>query len=417
MYYYIYYLAAQTGDVSIGVQFLHLEVPQRWYLLRSGGKIEVVKDHNDDVDYLFSDSVDIECTLGVKKLTMLFASIKEQHYKTFFKAKQTLTTGWDIYLPLVEVEEMKHMIPPGMALSDDDLLFRHVVFGGSARNCFDAGQYAAADKDMSNTVRTFLASFFADTDCPPTDSNIEWAVVVMMQHFEKLLENDSSAETSQHLKRSVFMHKYVDPLTFGGAHSDHSSHCMKYLCGKIWSSQETLLSRRIRGLFGGSGEGIMFEAMAFDQMFAHLNRGGDFTMYNLKSKSNPQTLQLQKGSESLRKVLIRSVSDIKQLKDGDVGVPVVCNFPLVDYVMKPDILLQMTTSSVHKGAADKLSVIQDALGGDKGNHKMVFVTMTGNLKQLKYHATLGAIPQFRMCPDVTATPSVLGKRKTQQEKS
>jgi hypothetical protein len=43
--------------------------------------------------------------------------------------------------------------------------------------------------------------------------------------------------------------------------------------------------------------------------------------------SKSSTLKCAESS----KVLIRTVSDIEQLREGDVGVPVVGNFPVMDF--------------------------------------------------------------------------------------
>ena len=53
----------------------------------------------------------------------------------------------------------------------------------------------------------------------------------------------------------------------------------------------------------------------------------------------------------------------------------ISNFALVDAVSKPNIMLQMCGGNLvaHKGAVDKLGDIQDALGGVRKQHKMVFV--------------------------------------------
>jgi hypothetical protein len=91
------------------------------------------------------------------------------------------------------------------------------------------------------------------------------------------------------------------------------------------------------------------------------------------------TLKLPNESLELRKVLMRKIKDIELLTDGDIGVPVVGNFPLIDFVIKnPPTFLQMTISTKHSGAENKLDDIRHALGNPLKNHKMVFVTPYSN---------------------------------------
>jgi hypothetical protein len=63
-------------------------------------------------------------------------------------------------------------------------------------------------------------------------------------------------------------------------------------------------------------------------------------------------LELQFGGK--KRVFIRSIEDIRHLKEGDYGLLVIPNFPLVDAVIPPNIVLQMTTSQQHEGSVKAL---------------------------------------------------------------
>jgi hypothetical protein len=51
----------------------------------------------------------------------------------------------------------------------------------------------------------------------------------------------------------------------------------------------------------------------------------------------------------------------------------VSNFPLIDAVIQPNLLLQFTTAKRHEGAVDKLDVIRSKLSANREDHMMIFV--------------------------------------------
>jgi hypothetical protein len=71
----------------------------------------------------------------------------------------------------------------------------------------------------------------------------------------------------------------------------------------------------------------------------------------------------------------------------------------------------MTIAATHTGATHRLVEIQKELGGDKSDHKMIFVVPAENYSRFPKCSMLNGIAQFVMCPDNIADPSVLGKRK------
>ena len=81
-------------------------------------------------------------------------------------------------------------------------------------------------------------------------------------------------------------------------------------------------------------------------------------------------------------------------------MPVFSNFPLVDAVVQPNVLLQMTVApDKHKGAVERLNDIRAHLKGDKKTHMMIFVVPYDNLETFQHQNDLGDIKQFIFCPD------------------
>jgi hypothetical protein len=112
-------------------------------------------------------------------------------------------------------------------------------------------------------------------------------------------------------------------------------------------------------------------------------------------------------------VRLRNVEDIRNLPNQRYGLPVTSNFPLVDAIVQPNVLLQMTVSAErHKGAVDRLEDIRAGLSEkDRSKHMMVFVVPKKNFNSFKYQDNL-PIPQFVLCPMLnTIEQSKKRKRK------
>ena len=411
LFYYIYCLAQMNGDnVSICLTYLSSEEKCTAYLLRDNGVVTVSATFVGVPDYHFSDSVDIPTSGSSSKLTILFASSDEVHFKYFVKAKSTVGSGaWDIYMPLVEFEELKYMVPDDREYTPESLQFRYDIMGGSARNCLDGGQYSAPNEEISSNITEALELFFPDID----EAAQTWAVNTLGRQIDNLL----SSKGAKHFKRSVFQHAYVDGTTFSKTSHSFCSNFMKYLCGRILENKSKTTQDRITELFGDCGVGVVFEAVAFDTILKNLQDKNEYTMYNLNDKKKTATLKLPGKKPKLRKVLIRNIEDINHLENGDIGVPVVGNFPLIDFVIKnPPTFLQMTISTKHSGAENKLGDIRRALGNPKANHKMVFVTPHTNLTTFQWCKNMADIQQFVMCHEVAASSDELGGPRRKKSK-
>jgi hypothetical protein len=78
------------------------------------------------------------------------------------------------------------------------------------------------------------------------------------------------------------------------------------------------------------------------------------------------------------------------------GLSIFENYPLVDAVVQPNILIQITVSpNSHKGAVHMLEEIRGKLKEkDKSKHKMIFVVPQRNVKTFKFQEDLQDISQF-----------------------
>jgi hypothetical protein len=87
LFYLIYLKAQELGNISFCLTYLIGGAPVKWYLIRENDNISITRTMSGLPDYYFSDSVDIGGPTTARKLTMLFASIDEKHFKEFCKVK------------------------------------------------------------------------------------------------------------------------------------------------------------------------------------------------------------------------------------------------------------------------------------------------------------------------------------------
>ncbi len=107
------------------------------------------------------------------------------------------------------------------------------------------------------------------------------------------------------------------------------------------------------------------------------------------------------------------------MKEGDYGFPITSNFPLVDAVVFPNILLQFTTSQTHKGASKKLKEILDQLKklSKELEPVMVFVVPQKIISDFVLDSSLD-IKQVLTCDDRPTDAEVLnGLRPTKKHKT
>jgi hypothetical protein len=193
-----------------------------------------------------------------------------------------------------------------------------------------------------------------------------------------------------------------------------ASKFMEILGSRILDKKETTMCTAIKNLIGNSGFGQVFENIAHIKLTSSSETFYSLRPLHKKGARNVSNdlIQVQFPSTVVR---LRSVDDVHNLRDDTYGLPVTSNFLLVDAIVQPNVLLQMTVCEErHKGAVDQLPLLRGKLSErDKTKHMMVFVVPRENLKGFKCHADLGTIPQFVMCPDqvVCAERSEGGKRK------
>jgi hypothetical protein len=184
-----------------------------------------------------------------------------------------------------------------------------------------------------------------------------------------------------------------------------ASKFMEILASKIYEKREASMFAEIEKLVGSSGVGNFFESVSHVQLTTSKTSFNLLSLHKKFARNAPQNLSFKFPERVLR---LRQVEDIAGLPIGTYGLPVVSNFPLVDAIVQPNVLLQMTVSEErHRGAVDCLEDIRKGLSEkDPSKHIMVFVVPQKNMKTFKYQNDLQDIQQFVMCPDPVSAISM-----------
>lgn len=281
-------------------------------------------------------------------------------------------------------------------VNKEEAQFRYAIFGGSARNFenFWTGDH------LSNALVSGAMAWFFDSE---------------KKYFANAYNSAISIITEQLNKSGLEDHNVVNSLMIHQQDGEAlwASKFMEILGSIILDKKETTMYNAIKNLIGNSGFGQVFENIA------HMKLTSSKASYSVKPlhkkgarnvSSDP--IQFQFPSTVVR---LRSVDDVHNLRNDTYGLPVTSNFPLVDAIVQPNILLQMTVSEErHKGAVDQLPRLREQLSEqDQTKHRMIFVVPQKNLQKFKHQENLSNIPQFIMCPDevVCAERSKGGKRK------
>ena len=143
----------------------------------------------------------------------------------------------------------------------------------------------------------------------------------------------------------------------------------------------------------------------------------NFIAYPLNGSIGRSSIQI--NFSQMPTVLIRTIADISSLQNSKYGLPIFGDFPLVDEVIQPNILLQFTVSDLHGKTSDhdKYATLRSGLRGKK--HKLIFVipaAKIGNNKMINVVGVPTDLELYWMCYEDVATEVVLtgNKRKTEK---
>ena len=382
---------AQTSKIPIPtVNYVRVEKKiAREYMLLPDGRTESYDLCKHGLpDYLLSDAVDLEVADG-KVLSLEVASDKDSNYNQFRKRiEEAGNAGLQLIMPLFMFDEILQIKPPSMEV--EEALFRFDVFGGSARNFINMTVVADTLAFVEETMVWYFGTGKKDLH-PVSWNNILGKI---SQEFRKA--KTEPVNFCHNLVNSMMLHKSVS------GESLWASKFMVLLAGEVKTNRQADVLEELQKIIGRSGAGHLFESIGHRKLTAsnadHILKP---LMPSRAKTSASASLKINLFKYPI--TLLRSISDIDKLKDGSYGLPIFDNFPLVDAIIQPNMLLQFTISpEKHKGSVDSLAKIRSLLREkDVDKHAMVFVVPKGNLRMFKYQTGLN-ISQFITCDDVVA---------------
>ena len=374
------------------------EEKDQYRLLWNGS---VVRADANSVDIELSDSVDIKIPRA-RVLSLEVASDKKAHFTTFDKKITQSEGSLRQWMPVCQFEELAAMNPQ---VPTDQMEILYDIFGGSARNIFLARK-TVTKVDLFPCVEDTMLLFFGKEI--KTKYSDLWMRISkhLSHHLFRNAEDESSATLAL---QSTLRHR-------NSGTSFWASKFMEVLSGEILQQEETSMKTVIKNLLGASCLGCIFESSSHRALTTTTRR---FKLISLHPKGARRALKHSAYIDIPNTVTrIRSIEDISGLNAQEYGLPVSLNFPLIDAVVQPATLLQMTVSPENHSSRsiDRLPSIRAQLHDEVfEHHRMVFVVPESNLASFKYQTQLDGIAQYVMCPNpVVEIPSNKSTKRPSQ---
>ena len=401
--FYIILSAKERRECDSTVSDNHLINPIIIYVKRNGSKflisLEKVEVLNSKVSphYYFSDNVDVsEANVG-SFLTICATSGDIGTLREFNKRKDECS-GPTYTMPSLEFEEMKLIFPE---MNDEELQFKYDIFGGNPR-LFHGIPSFRRDLPYYTTVYNSFVWLF-DSDFVPRDGESsskrqligDWAINTIVSKLENALSLSSNTDSS------LFKHYIVNEDCILQSECFVSTF-MSFIAASLQENYDKTIISSLLKLFGSSGIGNAFEMTAHAKLLAS---SGMHSCLDL----NGNLVNLPLGSR--QKVFVRTIADLQSLVKGQYGFPTICNFPLVDAILAPDIALNMTIGKSHRGAISKLNDITNALGIASNQLKMVFVVPKDSIKTFIFPKDLGDTQVFLTTADEITEDALTGEER------
>lgn len=345
------------------------------------------------VPFFLSDSVDIaDASLGTT-LLLEVASHDADNYRRFSDRMAERGAGaFEYHMPAWDFDELLVINPISDTFSEADATFLFDVFGGCARYFTSSEGFPETD-EYKDYVQTNALWFFG----PPQCSLLiwRWAMNEIRSRIRKVTNEGSLSGADKVALSSLFRDPHISVPETNSYIVGFTSRFMRFFAGCLKQEVEESLWKALKELFGACGEGVAFESLGHKTLVATEQ---EYVAKNLKPRVRTNKT-FAKSFYQMPRVLIRTVNDIEQLLNDQYGLPLFCNFALVDAVIQPNLLLQFTIGKTHGTASDKekYEELRSKLRGAKGTHKLIFVLKPENLEEFK---PLG-IPEDLACFKMT----------------
>ena len=342
-----------------------------------------------DPEYLLSDSVDLNKPSGTV-LNLEVASDKPRNYNEFQKriGEPGALRGETIIMPLWSLDELLCIRPASMRRELAE--FRYHIYGGSARNFMFFNHVRNRVLPVVEDTMNLVFRYANLSDMYPDD----WSNTA--RHISARLTGEFDANSAN----PSTLNSMLQHLLPNGE-KIWASKFMELLAGAIFEDRSNDIAEELRRIIRSSGEGNLFESLGHRKLLKSL------VPFTLKPLLNPlpnDKPAFPSAQFNLSAVLFNTIAEITHLPDGTYGLPVTGNFPLVDAIVQPNMMIQFTISPTgHTGSVKNLPDICAGLHEkDLTKVKFVFVIPKDNVASFRGEEGLVvgeiAIPQY-ICLD------------------
>jgi len=324
--------------------------------------------------YYLSDSVDIaDASLGTDLLLEVTSHDPDNYRKFSDRMTEGGAGAYKYHMPAWDFAELLIANPISETFSMADAVFLFNVFGGCVRYFSPNGQQPEVLEDYIHKN----AEWFFDPNFQLSNPFIWcWTMDAIRTRINKVpVSGPDKVAVSSLFKDPHIRVQGTDSYISDG----FTSRFMRFLAGCIKDDAETTMWNALKGIFGACGEGVAFESLGHKTLVATEQ---EYVATNLKLHVR-RNKTFAKSFYQMPRILIRSVRDIDSLLDGQYGLPLFCNFALVDAVIQPDLLLQFTIGKTHGKATDtgKYEELRSKLRGARDTHRLIFVLRPENLEE------------------------------------
>jgi hypothetical protein len=163
----------------------------------------------------------------------------------------------------------------------------------------------------------------------------------------------------------------------------------------------------LRLMLTNAGIGNLFERHVLKTVVEKYKTGAQFEVQRMYPTGYNRTVndedQVELNVRFSRKVFIRTIEEISFLKVGELGIPSVSNFPLIDFVIKPSIEGQITKGKTNACAYSRHGDLEKAMGGKVSDRKYILFCDDSNYEGFRYdEKLLPQVNQYKMLVAWTA---------------
>ncbi len=405
MYWLIFKLVAlrPTGS-PIPSFLLIIGDPPTYYVLQfCNGNAEIVDWNRQKIDYLLSD-VNFNLNITPSRWSLLVSSYGSTKTRNFLDSVGNCS-GLQIVMGAVKKQEIMKLAP-----SEQIGEFSYLIFGGSIRMLRLMSATFAGVKVITEThysdLKSIMLEFLADSKYGDGsyDALIEKSCQVICNQMDV---NNSTVDA---IKHSLFWHSYaeLDENQNIKIVPTVASTFLGYYASFLREKETENALSGLRQMFSGSGIGNLFERHVLKTVIEKYKSGGQFIIKRMYPTGYQRTVndedEFAWNIRFKRKVFIQTIEDIKSLKDGELGIPSISNFPVVDFVIKPFIEGQITVGRNHSCAYGRHQDIEVAMGeATVAARKHIFFCDNLNFNSFQYDKKLlPDVKQYKMLVAWTA---------------